>query len=142
MSDQIPADFLDLLTEKLALAHFATLMPDGSPQVTPVWVDYEDGHILINGAKGRLKDANVAARPAVAVSITDPDNPFRYLAIRGRVVEIIDDTTCEHAARLTRKYTNETSYNCPDSDHVRRIYKIKPDRVAAHHGPNRHKQQE
>ncbi len=137
MSQPIPADYLDLLTEKLSIAHFATLNPDGSPQITPVWVDFEDGHILINGTLDRIKDRNVRQNPAVALSITDPDNPFRYLAIQGRVVAIIDDVTREHADKLVRKYTNEPGYS--GGDELRRIYKIEPLRVFATSAPNRHK---
>jgi len=140
MTDTIPPDYLDLLTEKLALGHFATLMPDGTPHVTPVWVDYDGECILINGAKGRIKDSNVAARPAVALSIVDPDNPFRYLAIRGRVIAIIDDVTRAHADKLTRKYTDEPGFSGPPHpQHVRRIYRIKPEHVVAVAAPNRHK---
>jgi len=103
-------------------------------------VDYEDGHILVNGAVGRVKDSNVAARPAVALSIVDPDNPFRYLAIRGRVVAIIEDTDRAHADKLTRKYTDEPGFSGPPHpEHIRRIYKIAPLHVVAHHGRNRHK---
>lgn len=140
MSQQIPPEFLDLLTEKLSIAHFATIMPNGSPQVTPVWVDYEAGYILINGTIDRIKDRNIRQNPAVAMSITDPDNPFRYLAIQGRVVEIIDDVTQEHADKLVRKYTNEPGYSgSDDPKHMRRIYKIEPLRVVATDAPNRHK---
>ena len=140
MPQPIPEAYLDLLTEKLSIAHFVTLMPDGSPQVTPVWVDYEDGYILINGTKGRVKDRNVSERPAVALSITDPDNPFRYIAVRGRVVEIIDDISREHQAKLIRKYTDEpVSYDPLPPEDIRRIYKIEPLQVVAYHGANRHK---
>ena len=140
MSQEIPTDYLDLLTEKLSIAHFATINPDGTPQITPVWVDYVDGHILINGASGRIKDRNVRENPAVALSITDPDNPFRYLAIQGRVVAIIDDVTREHADKLVRKYTDEPGYSGSDDPrHMRRIYKIAPQRVFATDAPNRHK---
>ena len=87
MTAQIPDKALDLF-QKPALAHFATLMPDGSPQITPVWVDYDGTHVLINTSAGRRKDQNVRERPQVALDIVDPQNPFHYLSIRGRVRRI------------------------------------------------------
>lgn len=136
----IPADFLDLLTEKLSIGHFVTLMPDGSPHVVPVWVDYEDGYILINGTKNQVKDRNAASRPAVALSITDPDNPFRYMTVRGRVVEIMDDISREHQNRLIGRYTDEPlKWDALPPDRIRRVYKIEPLKVFTSHGCNRHK---
>ena len=141
MPQPIPPAFLDLLTEKLAVAHFATINPDGTPQISPVWVDYEDGYILINGKVDRIKDRNVHQNPAVAVSVPDPENPFRYLAIQGRVVEIIDDVDREHIDRLIRKYTNEPGFTGSyEPGQMRRIYKIEPTHVFAASKPNRNKQ--
>jgi anthraniloyl-CoA monooxygenase len=126
----IPRDFLDLFTMP-TFAHLATLMPDGSPQVTPVWVDYDGRHILINSAAGRQKDLNMARRRQVAIEIPDPDNPNRYLAVRGVVVEITEDGADAHLDRLARRYLNRDKY--PDSyrfpGEVRRIYRIAPNRV-------------
>ena len=81
----IPAEYLDLLQKKAAFAHLATIMPDGTPQVTPVWFDYKDGKIRINSAKGRVKARNMREGAPVALSILDPDHPYRYIQIRGRV---------------------------------------------------------
>ena len=81
----IPAEYLDLLQQKKAFANLATIMPDGTPQVTPVWFDYTDGKIRINSAKGRVKTRNMQEGAPVALSILDPDNPYRYIQIRGRV---------------------------------------------------------
>ena len=89
MAAKIPDDFLDLF-EKRAFAQLATIMPSGTPQVTPLWVDFDGEYVLINSAKGRKKDLNMEARPQVGLSILDPDNPYRYLALRGRVVEITE----------------------------------------------------
>ncbi|MGH7420154.1 MAG: TIGR03618 family F420-dependent PPOX class oxidoreductase [Candidatus Rokuibacteriota bacterium] len=126
----IPAEFLDLF-HKATFAHLATLMPDGTPQVTPVWVDYDGRHILINSAAGRRKDLNMAERRHVAVEITDPDNPNRYLAVRGPVVEIQEAGADAHLDRLARRYLGRDRY--PDSyrfpGEVRRIYKITPEKV-------------
>lgn len=126
----IPADFLDLF-DKPTFAHLATLMPDGTPQVTPVWVDYDGRHILINSAAGRQKDLNMERRRYVAIEIPDPDNPNRYLAVRGPVVEITGVGADEHLDRLARRYLGRDRY--PDSyrfpGEVRRIYKIAPKKV-------------
>ena len=86
MAATIPAEFLDLF-KKPAFANLATLNPDGSPQVTPVWVDFDGTNILVNTARGRVKDRNLQREPRVALSIPDPENPYRYLGIQGRVTE-------------------------------------------------------
>ncbi len=126
----IPADFLDLF-EKPTFAHLATLMPDGTPQVTPVWVDYDGRHILINSAVGRQKDLNMEKRRHVAIEIPDPENPNRYLAVRGSVVEITEAEADAHLDRLARRYLGRDKY--PDSyrfpGEVRRIYRIAPHKV-------------
>jgi PPOX class probable F420-dependent enzyme len=126
----IPAEFLDLF-QKPTVAHLATLMPDGTPQVTPVWVDYDGRHVLVNSAAGRRKDLNMAERRRVAIEIADPDNPNRYVAVRGSVVEITEAGADEHLDRLARRYLGRDRY--PDSyrfpGEVRRIYKIAPDKV-------------
>ena len=89
MAQSIPANFHDLF-RKRAFADLATLMPDGSPQVTPVWCDYDGTHVLLNTAKGRQKDENIRRDPRITLCIPDPDNPYRYLEVRGRVVEITE----------------------------------------------------
>jgi PPOX class probable F420-dependent enzyme len=75
----VPAGFLDLLTEKKAFANLATIQPDGSPQVTPVWFDYTNGIVRVNTAKGRVKARNLSIGSKVALSILDPDNAYRYI---------------------------------------------------------------
>ncbi len=126
----VPREFLDLF-DKPSFAHLATLMPDGGPQVTPVWVDYDGCHILVNSAAGRQKDLNMERRRRVAMEIPDPDNPNRYLAVRGTVVEILEEGADQHLDRLARRYLGRDRY--PDSYRFpgerRRIYKIAPDRV-------------
>ncbi|HKW91491.1 MAG TPA: TIGR03618 family F420-dependent PPOX class oxidoreductase [Methylomirabilota bacterium] len=126
----IPAEFLDLF-QKASFAHLATLMPDGSPHVTPVWVDYDGRHVLVNSAAGRRKDLNMAERNRVAIEIADPDNPNRYVAVRGPVVEITEIGADAHLDRLARRYLGRDRY--PDSyrfpGEVRRIYKIAPEKV-------------
>src|SRR5690606_5393164 len=92
------------LVEAPNFAHFVTLMPDGSPQVTPVWVDCDDEHILINTAQGRQKPRNLARDNRVALSILDQNDPYKYIQIRGRVVEATTDGAREHIEKLARKY--------------------------------------
>ena len=90
MPQAIPEKYKDLF-QKRAFASLGTLMPDGRPQVTPVWCDLDGDHVIFNSAKGRQKDRNVRRDPRVSLAIVDPENPYRYLEIRGRVVEITED---------------------------------------------------
>ncbi len=95
MPEVIPEKYRDLF-EKRAFANLGTLMPDGRPQVTPVWCDFDGEHVIFNSAKGRQKDKNVRRDPRVAMTLVDPENPYRYLEIRGRVVEITEDGASAH----------------------------------------------
>src|SRR3954467_5622948 len=99
----IPASHADLLTTKQAFAHVATLNADGSPQVTPVWVDFDGTHVLVNTAKLRVKAKNFAREPRVAPSIADPDNAYRYLGTQGRVVEMTEAMPPAHIDPLRTK---------------------------------------
>ena len=102
---EIPGIYLDLLQEKKALAHLATVMPDGSPQNTPVWFDYTDGKIRVNSALGRVKVRNMKLGSKVALSIADPDNPDRYVQLRGTVTNVRqDDVAAAHIDQLAYKY--------------------------------------
>ncbi len=125
----IPDTHLDILSKK-AFAHFCTLMPDGSPQASTVWVDYSDGRVMINSAVGRVKDKNVRADPRVAISITDPDNPYRSMTIRGRVVEITEQGAAAHIDKMAKKYMDADSYPFRQPGEVRVLYYIEPDRVS------------
>jgi PPOX class probable F420-dependent enzyme len=122
----IPEEYLDLF-EKKAFCFLATLMPDGSPQVTPVWVDFDGTHVVVNSSKGRVKDRNMRQDARVAVAIHDPDDPYRYLQIRGEVAEITEDGAKEHIDKLARKYMDVDSYPYLQPGEVRVIYKIAPD---------------
>ena len=124
MTKQIPEQFLDLFKKK-AFAQLATLMPDGSPQVTPVWVDYDGRYLIVNSARGRQKDRNIARDQRVALAISDPDNPYRVLKVRGRVVEITEEGAREGIDRLSIKYTGE-KYKHLQPGEVRVIYRIEP----------------
>ena len=127
----IPNDFQDLLKDETkAFLFLATIMADGSPQVTPIWFSTDDTHILINSAKGRVKDRNMRARPQVALVIQDPRTPYRYLQIRGRVVEITEEGSDEHINALSLKYDDKAWQKV--AGQVRVIYKILPEHVDAH----------
>ncbi len=126
MSEVIPESYLDLFSKR-AFGNLATLMSDGRPQVTPVWCDREGNYVLVNTARGRQKDRNVRRDPRVAISIVDPENPYRYLEIRGRVVEITEQGADEHIDRLAKKYLGQDKYPYRQPGEVRLIYKIKPD---------------
>ena len=125
----IPASHSDLLTTKLAFAHISTLNADGSPQVTPVWIDFDGTHVVFNTAKGRVKAKNLAREPRVALSIADPDNPYRYLGIQGRVVEITEAGGDAHIDKLAKKYLGKDSYPFRAPGEVRLIVKVAPDKV-------------
>ena len=117
------------LFQKAAFGHLATLMPDGSPQVTPVWVDYDGTHLLVNTVKGRQKALNMQRDRRVAIDIQDPDQPFRYLQVRGHVAEITEQGAEEHIDSLARKYTGDNFKN-RRPDRVRVIYKILPEHAS------------
>lgn len=129
MADVLPEKYLDLFNKK-AFANLATVMPDGTPQVTPVWVDYDGKHILVNSARGRQKDKNMERNSAVALSIMDPDNPYRYLEVRGRVTEITEEGADEHIDKMAKKYMGEERYPLRSPNEVRVLYKIKPERTS------------
>jgi PPOX class probable F420-dependent enzyme len=128
----VPESHRDLLTaEARAYAYLTTLMPDGSPQLTPVWFDVDDEHILINTAKGRAKEKNMRARPQVAVLIADPKDPFyRHIQMRGRVVSFTEDGGLEHINKLSLRY-DDKPWN-PVTGQTRVIFKILPEKVTVH----------
>jgi PPOX class probable F420-dependent enzyme len=120
-----PTDFLDLLKEETkALLYLATIMPDGSPQVTPVWFSVDGEDILINTNEGRVKDKNMKARPRVAMAIQDPRKQDRYLGMRGEVVGYTREGADEHINWLSLKYYNK-SWTYQEGQR-RIIYRIKP----------------
>ena len=126
----IPDQYKDLLQKK-AFAHLATVMKDGSPQVTPIWFDYDGTHVRINSAKGRWKDKNMRNRPKVALSIPDPDNPYRYMQIRGTVTEVTENGADAHIDSLAKKYLGQDKYPYRQPGEERVIYKIAVERVNA-----------
>lgn len=128
MLKDVPENFLDLLADETrAFAYLATTMKDGSPQVTPVWFNTDGEYILVNSAKGRVKDTNMRKRPQVALAIADPKDPYRYLSVRGEVVDITEESAIAHIDTMAKKYRGVDLYPGPRVDRV--IYKIKPEKI-------------
>jgi PPOX class probable F420-dependent enzyme len=127
---EIPKAYLDLFS-KPAFAHLVTLMPDGSPQVTPVWVDLDGNTVIVNTAKGRLKDRNMKRDPRVALAVSDPANPYRYIQVRGRVSDITENGGDAHIDKMAKKYLNQDTYPYRQQGEVRVVYRITPEHVQA-----------
>jgi len=123
---EIPAAYMDLLQGKKTFAHLATIMKDGSPQVTPVWFDFTNGHVRVNTAKGRVKARNLHEGARVALSILDPDNPYRYLQIRGQVARATEEGASAHIDSLAKKYLDKDKYPFSQPGEVRIMYEIEP----------------
>ena len=122
---EIPEIYLDLLLEKKPLAHLATVMPDGSPQNTPVWFDFTDGKIRVNSALGRVKVRNMKLGAKVALSISDPDNPDRYVQLRGTVTGVRqDDVAAKHIEQLAYKYMGLDKNPSAKAEDVRVMFEI------------------
>ena len=122
----IPEKYLDLLQRKKAFANLATLMSDGTPQVTPVWCDYKDGLVRVNTAKGRVKARNLKKGAPVALAIADPDNPYRYVQIRGLVRLVTEDGATAHIDSLAKKYLGKDKYPNAAPGEVRLLCEIEP----------------
>lgn len=124
----IPEKFLPILNEKKAFAHLATLMADGTPQVTPVWFFYRpaDGKFIVNTARGRTKDRNMAKNKAVALSISDPDNAYVHVSIRGKIVKETEEGADANIDALAKKYMGVDSYPYRSATEKRVIYEIEP----------------
>ena len=125
----IPESYLDLFSGKKSFANLATVMPDGSPQVTPVWFDYKDGKVLVNTARGRVKDRNMTQNAKVALAISDPENPYRHIQVRGRVVGITEEGADAHIDSLAMKYMGLDKYPYRRPGEVRVIFTIEPTSV-------------
>lgn len=123
----IPDKYRDLFTKK-AFAQVATVGRDGMPQVTPVWVDYDGTHVRFNTARGRVKDRNLKRTPKVALVVQDPENPYRYVQVRGRA-EMTEQGADAHIDALSKKYTGQARYAHRQPGEVRVMVKIVPERV-------------
>jgi len=122
--------YSDLLHQKKAFAALATLMPDGSPQVTPVWFDYQNGVLRVNTAKGRTKARNMKPGAPVAVAIVDPDNPYRYVQVRGRVARVSEQGADAHIDQLAKKYLGQDKYPHAQPGEVRMMVEIEPKSIS------------
>jgi PPOX class probable F420-dependent enzyme len=128
-SKTVPEKFLSILTEKKAFAHLATVMADGTPQVTPVWFLYKDGKFIVNTARGRVKDKNMTKNAAVALSIIDPENPYSHLAVRGKIVNATEQGADANIDSMAKKYLGQEKYPFGRPGEVRVIYEIEPTSV-------------
>ena len=121
----IPEKYADLLSsEKKAFANLATVQPDGTPQVTPVWFDYLDGKLRINTAAGRIKHRNMTQNSSVAVAIMDPENPYRYVQLRGKVAKVTEEGADAHIDSLAKKYLGQDKYPWRRPDEKRVTFEI------------------
>lgn len=108
----------------------SSIMRDGSPQVTPTWVDIENGNILVNTAIGRLKHKNISRDPRVALAIADQNNPYDMVTVRGRTIEqLTGDAAEEHIDKMAKKYIGKDKYPFRSPGEKRVILKIKPEKV-------------
>ena len=128
-ANTIPSKFMDLF-QRPAFANLATLNGDGSPQVTPVWCDFDGTNIVVNTARGRAKDRNLRREPRVALSVLDPENPYRYLGVQGRVVEMTEQGADAHIDKMAKKYLGADKYPYRQSGEVRVMFKIRPERTS------------
>lgn len=130
MAEAILSKYKDLF-DKQIFAGLVTLMPDGSPQVTPVWIDYDGEYFLFNTAVGRQKDKNLQKDGRVALVLVDPDNPYRYLEVRGHVAERTQKGADDHINKLAKKYLNKDIYPFRQPGEQRVLYKVKPERFSS-----------
>jgi PPOX class probable F420-dependent enzyme len=126
----IPDKFLPVLKDKKAFAHLATVMPDGSPQVTPVWFFYDHGRFIVNTARGRVKDKNMTMNARVALSIMDPDNPYAHVSVRGKIVGCTEQGADASIDALAKKYLGKDKYPGRRAGEVRVIYEIEPTSIS------------
>ena len=125
---QIPPEFRDILDKK-AFANLATVNADGTPQVTPVWFDFDGTHLRFNTARGRVKERNMARTKTVALAILDPDNPYRYVQIRGKVSDGTEQGADAHIDSLAKKYLGQDTYPYRRPGEVRVMFSVLPERV-------------
>jgi PPOX class probable F420-dependent enzyme len=125
----IPQAFRDLLESKKAFAHVATVGADGAPQVTPVWIDFDGTNLRFNTARGRVKDKNLQRNPRVAISIQDPENPYRYVQIRGRVTGMTEKGADDHIDALAKKYLGKDTYPGRKAGEVRVTVTVAPEKI-------------
>lgn len=134
MSSLIPSEYLDLLQRPIVVS-LVTLMPDNQPQATPVWFSFDGERLWVNTARGRQKDENMTERPQVTVLSIDPNNPYRYIEVRGVIDEITEEGAVDHINQLSAAYVNQPEYYARNPEQRNRetrvIFKIRPTKVAA-----------
>ncbi|MGD9890591.1 MAG: PPOX class F420-dependent oxidoreductase [Dehalococcoidia bacterium] len=121
----IPEKYQDLLT-KPSFAHIATIGPKGEPQTTPVWIDWDGQHILFSQTKARQKFNNLGRDPRIALSMTDPENPYRYLEVRGVVEGVEDDPDNAFINKMAKKYIDQDVYPWSRPEDERVVVKVRP----------------
>jgi PPOX class probable F420-dependent enzyme len=126
--DATLAKYRDIFDKK-TFAHVATVGADGAPQVTPVWCEFDGTHIVFNTARGRVKERRLRRNPRVALTAADPDNPYRYVQVQGRVAEMTENGADAHIDTMAKKYTGQDRYAFRAPGEVRVIVKILPERV-------------
>jgi PPOX class probable F420-dependent enzyme len=124
----LPDDLRDLLS-RASPCVITTLLPDGSPHATEVWVDVDGDHVLVNSVDGHRKVANVRRDPRVAVTVLDPDETSRYLSVRGRVVEVTTEGAADHIEKLAHRYTGRPYRWYGGRDQVRVLLRIEADHI-------------
>ena len=124
----IPQAYRDLFDKK-AFAHIATVGRDGTPQVTPVWIDYDGTHVRFNTARGRVKTSNLERNPTIAMSVQDPENPYRYVQVKGRVTEMTEQGADAHIDALAKKYLGQDRYPHRRPGEVRVTVKVAPEKI-------------
>ncbi len=128
--EAIPDKVLDLF-QRPVVAALVTLMPNGQPQATPVWCDYDGQYVRINTARGRQKDRNMTKRSKVTLLLIDPANPYHWVEVRGHIADVTEKGAREHIDQLSHKYNNGQDYKTATPDEIRVMYKIEPDKVNA-----------
>lgn len=132
---EIPSEYRDLF-ETRSFAFVATLLPDGTPHLTPTWVDFDGEYVLVNTIRGNRKDENVRSDPRITLAIADPENPYRYLSVRGEVIERREEGARDHLDQLAERYTGQATYPGPGGQQ-RVVLVIRPDAVSGQSPPPR-----
>ena len=127
-TDKISPDVEKLLQDK-NLAFVATLMKDGSPQITPTWIDLIDGVIIVNTAEGRIKQRNLSRDQRIAISIVDRNNPYNMVTIRGKVIEQTNLDADKHIDKMAKKYLGVEKYPFGITGEKRILLKIIPQKI-------------
>ncbi len=125
--EKVPDKYADLFnSDKKVFAYLALVMKDGTPQVTPLWFDYDGKYIIVNTARGRVKDKILHRHPTVAMVMQDPADPYRYVQVRGKVVDETEEGGYEMISHLNQKYHGNPNYPKRPGE-VRVTYKIEPE---------------